>query len=50
MKDAKRKERDTKEIKGMLEEATNDDDFETDNATTEVEDDKALELEAKKEA
>ena len=25
MKDAKKKERDTKEIKGMLEEATNDD-------------------------
>ena len=33
MKDAKRKERDTKEIKGMLEEATNDDDDE-DSATT----------------
>ena len=28
MKDAKRKERDTKEIKGMLEEATNDEDEE----------------------
>ena len=26
MKDAKKKERDTKEMKGMLEEATNDDD------------------------
>jgi len=33
MKDAKRKERDTKEIKGMLEEATNDDDDE-DSAPT----------------
>ena len=47
MKDAKRKERDTKDIKGMLEEATNDDD---DQDNVQIEDDKALELEAKKEA
>ena len=46
MKDAKRKERDTKDIKGMLEEATNDDEPEH----VQLEDDKALELEAKKEA